>query len=67
MEPRVAAVEYLQPVPHSADGDRREHLSEYLDQRQRPVIGQADITASLVDVMDEINVPRTVASPGSAE
>ena len=62
MKPRVAAAEYLQPVPispHSVDDDRREYLSEYLNQRKRPVIGQADITAALVNVMDEINVSRT--------
>ena len=62
MKPRVATVEYLQPVPispHPVDDDRREHFSEYLDQRQRPVIGQADITAALVDVVDKIDVPRT--------
>ena len=62
MKPWVAAVEYLQPVPvspHSVGDNRREHFSEYLDQRQRPVVGQADITAALVDVMDEIDVPRT--------
>ena len=62
MEPWVTAAKYLQAIPvtpHSADDDRRDHFSEYLDQRQRPVIGQADITAALVDVMNEIDVPRT--------
>ena len=62
MKPRVAAVKYLQPVPispHSVDDDRREHFPEHLDQRQRPVIGQADVTAALVDVVNEIDVPRT--------
>ena len=62
-ESPVAAVEYLQPIPitpHSAEDDRREHFPEHLDQhQQRPVIGQTDVAAALVDVVNEIDVPRT--------
>ena len=61
MEPRVTTVEHLQSIPvssHSADDNRREHFAEHLNQRQRSVVGQADVTAALVDVVDKINVPR---------
>ena len=64
MKPRVATVKYLQPVPvspHSVNDDRREHLSEHLDQRQWSVVGQADVTATLVGIVDEVNVPCTCA------
>ena len=48
------------PAPvtaHAVDGDAREHLPGHLDQRQRPMVTEAAVVASLVGVVvNEVDV-----------
>ena len=42
---------------HTIANDRGEDFAEDLNQRQRPVVRQATVSATFVNVMHQVNVP----------